>query len=96
MSPQSHSNQTGLTVIKTVSGMFKAEILKSQLQDAGIEAMLDYESAGMLFGITMGGLKLSQVRILVAKEQAQQALEILQTPPAPGWEEEAMSSPESD
>ena len=96
MSSKRQTHKRGLTIVATVSGMFKAEILKSQLKDAGIDAMLDYESAGILFGITMDGLKLSQVRILVADEQAEQAKQVLNTPPAPGWEEEAKDAHESD
>jgi hypothetical protein len=92
MSPQRQTHKSGLTAVATVSGIFKAEVLKSQLQDAGIDAMLDYESAGVLYGITIDGLKLSQVRILVLDEQAEQARQVLNTPPAPGWEEEATSS----
>ena len=57
MSPQSKNNKTGLAVVATVSGMMRAEILKSLLQDAGIQAILDYESAGVVFGITLDGLK---------------------------------------
>ncbi len=92
MSPQHKNNKTGLAVVVTVSGMLKAEILKSLLQDAGIQAILDYESAGVIFGITVDGLKLSQVRILVKEQYAEQAKQILDAPLAPGWEEEAMSS----
>ena len=89
MSSKRHIHQEGLTVVATVSGMMKAEVLRAQLEAAGIEATLAYESAGILFGITIDGLKLSQVRILVADEQAEQAGQVLNTPPAPGWEEEA-------
>ncbi|MBN1580282.1 MAG: DUF2007 domain-containing protein [Anaerolineae bacterium] len=92
MSPQSKNNKTGLAVVATVSGMMRAEILKSLLQDAGIQAILDYESAGVVFGITMDGLKLSQVRILVQEQYAEQAKQLLDAPLAPGWEEEAESS----
>jgi hypothetical protein len=92
MSPQSRNNKTSLVVVATVSGMMKAEILKSLLQDAGIQAILDYESAGVVFGIMMDGLKLSQVRILVREQDAEQAKQLLDAPLAPGWEEEASSS----
>ena len=92
MSPENNNNETELVVVATVSGMMRAEILKSLLQDAGIQAILDYESAGVVFGITMDGLKLSQVRILVQAQYAEQAKQILDAPPAPGWEEEATSS----
>jgi hypothetical protein len=92
MSPRNKNNKTGLAVVATVSGMMRAEILKSLLQDAGIQAILDYESAGVVFGITMDGLKLSQVRILVQEQYAEQAKQLLDAPLAPGWEEEAAAS----
>jgi putative signal transducing protein len=86
----------GLTVVATASGMLHAEILKSKLEDAGIDAMLDYESAGLIFGITANGLQLSEVRVWVASHNAERAQHILRTPPPPGWEEEAISPADDD
>ena len=86
----------GLIVVATASGMLRAEILQSKLEDAGIDTMLDYESAGLIFGITANGLQLSEVRIWVASHDAEQAQHILQTPPPPGWEEEAVSPADDD
>ena len=80
---------SGLTIVATVSGIMNAEILKSKLEDAGIPVLLDYESAGVVFGITASGLKLSQVRILVAQDDAELAEQVLNEPPPPGWEEQA-------
>lgn len=82
------SHRAGLSVVATVSGMLTAQVLKSKLEDAGIAAMLDYESAGLLFGITAGGLALGQVRILVADQDAEEAQLILNTPPPPDWDSE--------
>ena len=92
MPPQRQPRHPGLTVVATVSGMLRAEILKSRLQDAGIAAMLDYDSASVLFGITADGLRLSEVRICVADHDAEEAERILGTPPPPGWEAEATES----
>lgn len=89
MPPEHASQNSGLTVVATVSGMMNAQILKSKLEDAGIAALLDYESAGIIFGITASGLSLSEVRILVADQDAEEAVRLLNTPPPPGWEEEA-------
>jgi hypothetical protein len=76
--------------------MMRAQILKSKLEDAGIATLLDYESAGIIFGITAGGLPLSRVRVLVADDDADLAKQVLNTPPPPGWEElAANSSPET-
>jgi hypothetical protein len=92
MPPQHPTQDSGLKVVATVSGLLKAEILKSKLENAGIPAMLDYESAGLVFGITADGLQLSEVRILVADRDAKEADRILNTPPPPGWEREATES----
>jgi hypothetical protein len=92
MPPKHQDRYTGLTVVATVSGMLRAEVLKSKLEDAGISVLLDYESAGLIFGITADGLQLSEVRLLVADGDADRAQRILDTPPPPGWEEEATES----
>jgi hypothetical protein len=89
MSPKHQDPHPGLTVVATTSGILNAEILKTKLEDAGIAAILDYESAGLIFGITVAGLTLSEVRILVADQDAEEAALVLSTPPAPGWEQEA-------
>ena len=88
MPRQPHARETGLTIVATVSGMLRAEILKSKLEQAGISVVLDYESAGLLFGITATGLPLSQVKLMVADADAAEATDILETPPPPGWEDE--------
>jgi hypothetical protein len=94
--PPKQERHPGLTVIATVSGIMNAEILKSKLEDAGIPVLLDYESAGIVFGITASGLKLSQVRILVTHDDAELAEQILNEPPPPGWEEQAtQASPDT-
>ena len=92
MPPQHRAQDAGLAVVATVSGMLRAEILKSKLNDAGIPAMLDYESAGLLLGITASGLPLSEVRVLVANQDAEEAIKVLNTLPPDGWEEQATQS----
>jgi hypothetical protein len=89
MPPQRQAHREELTVVATVSGMMTAEILKSKLEDAGIRALLRYESVSLLYGLTTPGLDLSRVDLLVAEPDAEQALQILNTPPAPGWEDAA-------
>ena len=95
MPSRPHARETGLTVVATVSGMLRAEILKSKLEQAGISVVLDYESAGLLFGITANGLSLSQVRLLVVDADAAEAKAILDTPPPPGWEDQTRPFPPS-
>jgi len=94
--PPKPEHHPELTVVATVSGIMNAEILKSKLEDAGIPVLLDYESAGIVFGITASGLNLSQVRILVAQDNAELAEQILNEPPPAGWEEQAtQTSPDT-
>lgn len=92
MSPTDQSNERELTVIATTSGMLRAEVLKSKLENAGIPVVLDYEAAGHAIGLTVPGLSLSEVRILVARADAAEARRLLTTPPPEGWEEEAERS----
>ena len=97
MSPTDQSNEDELTVVATTSGMLRAEILKSKLENAGIPVVLDYEAAGHVIGITAPGLSLSRVRVLVARQDAAEAHRLLTTPPPEGWEEEAVDSePDSE
>ena len=79
----------GLTVVATVSGMLNAQVLKAKLEQGGICVLLDYESAGIVFGVTAEGLRLSEIRILVADSDAGEAQRLLEEGPPPGWEEEA-------
>jgi hypothetical protein len=92
MSPTDQSNERELTVIATTSGMLRAEVLRSKLENAGIPVVLDYEAAGHVIGLTAPGLSLSQVRVLVPRTDAAEARRLLTTPPPEGWEEEAVES----
>ncbi len=58
-----------------VEGMVEAEIIKSKLDSYGIPCLLQFESAGRLYGITMDGL--GQVKIMVNIQDYQKALDIL-------------------
>ncbi|MBN2187151.1 MAG: DUF2007 domain-containing protein [Dehalococcoidia bacterium] len=53
----------------------EAQILKGRLESEGIPALLSYESAGLVCGLTVNGL--GEVRILVPKHLANEAKEIL-------------------
>lgn len=89
------SSHPKFVVVATVSGMMQAELVRSQLESAGIPVMLDYESAAHLFGLTVSGLKLSEVRILVSEADEMLARQVLDTPPPPGWEVDAESAADS-
>ena len=67
--------ETGLTTIYVASGQPEAEIVKGRLENEGIPAMLRYESAGVIYGLTINGL--GQVEIQVPSSLAQLAREIL-------------------
>jgi hypothetical protein len=62
-----------------------ADLYKSKLEAAGIPVLLRYESAGMVFGITVDGL--GEVRVMVPAEFAAEA-ESLLTEPSPAEPEE--------
>ena len=53
----------------------EAEIIKGRLESEGIPALLSYESAGLVYGLTIDGL--GEVKIMVPKHMASEAKEIL-------------------
>lgn len=62
-------------VISTVQGELPARVIKAHLESEGIPVVLSYESAGIVWGVTVDGL--GQVRILVPEECAEEAKEII-------------------
>ncbi len=68
-------NEKDLVVVYRSNGPLAAEVVKSKLESAGIPAMLKYESAGRIFGLTIDGL--GEVSVLVRSEDAEIALGIL-------------------
>lgn len=69
------SEETGLTTVYIANGQPEAEIVKGRLENEGIPAMLRYESAGVVYGLTINGL--GQVQVQVPSSLAQHAREIL-------------------
>ncbi|UCH50709.1 MAG: DUF2007 domain-containing protein [Chloroflexota bacterium] len=67
--------KTGLTTVYVASGQLDAEIVKGRLESEGVPAILRYESAGLIYGLTIDGL--GQVEVQVPSSLAQQAREIL-------------------
>jgi hypothetical protein len=53
----------------------EAQIIKGRLESEGIPALLSYESAGLVYGITVDGL--GEVKIMVPLNLAEEAREIL-------------------
>jgi len=55
----------------------EAEIIRSRLESEGIPAILKYESAGLIYGITVDGL--GQASVLVTEHWAEEARMILES-----------------
>jgi len=63
-----------LVTVCTVRYM-EAQIMKGRLESEGIPVLLSYESAGLIYGLTVDGL--GEVKIMVPKHLAEEAREIL-------------------
>jgi hypothetical protein len=66
-----------LITVYTASGQPEAEIIKGRLESEGIPAILRYESAGIVYGLTVNGL--GQVEIQVPSSLVQEASAIVAT-----------------
>ncbi len=69
------SQESDLVRVWTCQGWDLAQIFKSKLEAAGIPVLLKYESAGLVFGLTVDGL--GQVDILVPAADAADARQLL-------------------
>jgi hypothetical protein len=67
--------ESGLVTVYIASGQPEAEIVRGRLENEGIPAMLRYESAGVVYGLTIDGL--GQVEVQVPSSLAQHARDIL-------------------
>ncbi len=65
-----------LVIVYSTAGHGQAEIIKGALEAAGIPAEISQESAGTVFGFTVGEMGLAH--ILVAAEQVAEALAFLE------------------
>jgi hypothetical protein len=63
-----------LVTVRT-TGYMEAQIIKGRLESEGIPVLLSYESAGLVYGITVDGL--GEVKIMVPEHLAEEAKEIL-------------------
>jgi hypothetical protein len=68
-------DKPGLVTVHTTSGLLSAQVIKTKLESAGIPALLDYESAGVVLGITVDGL--GEVRVMVPEGLAEEARALL-------------------
>jgi len=67
--------ETEFTTVYIANGQPEAEIIKGRLESERIPAMLRYESAGLIYGLTIDGL--GQVKVQVPSALAQHARRIL-------------------
>ena len=65
-----------LITVYTANGQLEAQIVKGHLESEGIPALLRYESAGIVYGLTIDGL--GQVEIQVPSSLAKDARKILE------------------
>jgi hypothetical protein len=70
------SNEEQLVTVYVARHM-EAHIIKGRLESEGIPVLLSYESAGLVYGITVDGL--GEVKIQVPAHLAEEAREILAT-----------------
>lgn len=78
------SRHAGLTTVDVVLGLLRAHVIKAKLEEAGIPVLLDYESLGPVYGITVDGL--GEVHVLVPTERADEARALIHDEPAPSRE----------
>jgi len=69
------SQETEFTTVYVASSQPEAEIVKGRLSCEDIPAILRYEAAGVIYGLTVDGL--GQVKVQVPSHLAQRAREIL-------------------
>lgn len=75
--------RSDFVVIQKCQGQLAAEVTKSHLESEGIPAVLQYESAGRVYGLITDGL--GAVKIMVPQEFAEEAKKIISgnVPPRP-------------
>jgi hypothetical protein len=70
------AGKSEFVVIKIVQGVPVANVIKAHLESEGIPVYLQYESAGIIYGITVDGI--GEVRILVPEKYAEDARKIIE------------------
>jgi hypothetical protein len=71
------SENTSLVTVYVANGQLEAEIIKGRLESEGVPSIFRYESAGLVYGLTVNGL--GQVEVQVPSSLSKQAMEILAT-----------------
>jgi hypothetical protein len=67
--------KSDFVVISTVQGEITAQVMKSHLESEGIPVLLKYESAGVVYGLTINGL--GEVKILVPQDLVEEAKQVI-------------------
>lgn len=80
-------SQPQLVTVYRSQGILGAEVVKAKLEAAGIPALLKYESAGLVLGLTVDGLGQVEVQVPAAQEAA--AIALIAEEPEPADPEEA-------
>lgn len=75
-----------LKTVYVAQGHLVADVIKGKLESAGIPVLLEYESAGRVFGIIVNGL--GEVRVKVPAVLAEEAIELLRELPDTDRDEE--------
>jgi len=70
------TKQLGFTVIYTAQGQLIANVIKAHLESEGIPVLLEYQSAGVVYGVAVNGL--GEVKILVPEKFAEEAKHIIE------------------
>jgi hypothetical protein len=73
--PAENPETDELIAVYTAQGHPRAHVIKSKLEAAGIPAMLSYDSASLVFGLTVDGI--GKVRVLVRPEDVEEARKLL-------------------
>ncbi|MGQ9546280.1 MAG: putative signal transducing protein [Dehalococcoidia bacterium] len=68
------SSRERLVTVRTANYM-EAQVIKGRLESEGIPVLLSYESAGLIYGLTVDGL--GAVKIIVPEHLAEEAKAIL-------------------
>ncbi len=68
-------SEKGPLITVCTAKYMEAQIIKGRLENEGIPVLLRYESAGLVYGLTVDGL--GEVEILVPKAFAEEAKGIL-------------------
>ncbi len=101
MASTDSNDQSELTEVYVSQGHLGAHVARSKLEAAGIPAILKYDSASLIFGLTVDGI--GRVRVLVPAQLAEEARVILEEAPPvenqiPGAESnaEGANAPDSE